>query len=49
MDNKTSYLSEAEIIRQAERERSEVVGEFFVRLFNRHQSTNLPINPIPAE
>ena len=44
-----SYLSESEIIRQAEQERSKHVSDFFQRLFNRHESANLPINPIPAE
>lgn len=49
MKNETSYLSEMEIIRQAEQERSKAIGEFFTRLFSRHESANLPINPIPAE
>jgi len=49
MENEFSYLSETEIIRLAEQERSKVVGEFFKQLFNRHKSANLPFNPIPAE
>ena len=49
MKNETSYLSEAEIIRQAEQERSKAIAEFFTRLFSRHESANLPLNPIPAE
>ncbi len=49
MNNETSYLSEAEIIRQAEQERSKAIGEFFTQLFSRHNSANLPVNPIPAE
>lgn len=49
MDNKLSYLSESEIIRQAEQERSKAIADFFTRLFSRHESANLPINPIPAE
>lgn len=49
MNDEFKYLSEMEIIRQAERERSKVIGDFFTRLFSRHESANLPINPIPAE
>ena len=49
MKNEISYLNEAEIIRQAEQERSKFIGDFFSRLFSRHESANLPINPIPAE
>lgn len=49
MNNETSYLTEAELIQQAERERSRVIGEFFAELFNRHKSANVPLNPIPAE
>ena len=49
MKNEFSYLDEAAIIRQAEQERSKAVGDFFTRLFNRHKSANLPLNPIPAE
>ena len=49
MKSEISYLNEAEIIRQAEQERSKVVGDFFGRLFSRHESANLPINPVPAE
>ena len=49
MKNEISYLNEAEIIRQAERERSKFIADFFSRLFSRHESANLPINPVPAE
>jgi hypothetical protein len=49
MDHKLSYLSESEIIRQAEQERSKAIGDFFSQLFSRHESSNLPLNPIPAE
>lgn len=49
MENKIGYLSEVEIIRQAEQERSKAVTEFFTQLFSRHETANLPINPIPAE
>ncbi len=49
MKNETSYQSEAEMIRQAEQERSKAIAEFFIRLFSRHESANLPLNPIPAE
>ena len=49
MKNQSPYLTEAEIIQQAEQERSKVIGDFFTRLFNRHESENLPLNPIPAE
>lgn len=49
MDNKLGYLSESEIIKQAEQERSKAVGEFFSELFSRHKDANLPLNPIPAE
>ena len=49
MKNETSYQSEAEMIRQAEQERSKAIAEFFTRLFSRHESANLPLNPIPQE
>ena len=49
MKNETSYQSEAEMIRQAEQERSKAIAEFFTRQFSRHESANLPLNPIPAE
>ena len=49
MNNEYSLLNEAEIIRQAEQERSKAIAEFFARLFDRHESENLPLNPIPAE
>jgi hypothetical protein len=49
MNNKFDQLSELEIIRLAEQERSKAVGEFFAQLFSRHESANLPINPIPAK
>jgi hypothetical protein len=49
MNNKFDQLSELEIIRLAEQERSKAVGEFFTQLFSRHESANLPINPIPAK
>ncbi len=49
MNNELSHLSESEIIRRAEQERSKYVSDFFTRLFSRHESANLPTNPIPAE
>jgi len=49
MKKEIGYLSEAEIIKQAEQERSKAIGDFFTRLFSRHESANLPLNPIPAE
>ena len=49
MTNENNYLNELEIIQRAEQERSKVVGEFFSRLFKRHESENLPLNPIAAE
>lgn len=49
MTNESNYQGESEIIRQAEQERSKAIGEFFSQLFSRHESANLPINPIPAE
>jgi hypothetical protein len=49
MNNKFDQLSELEIIRLAEQERSKAVGDFFAQLFSRHESANLPINPIPAK
>lgn len=49
MKNEFSYLDDAAIIRQAEQERSKAIADFFTRLFSRHESANLPINPIPAE
>ena len=49
MKNELNHLSELEIIRRAEQERSKVVGEFFSQLFSRHESANLPISPVPAE
>lgn len=49
MTSENQYLSELEIIQRAEQERSKVVGEFFSRLFSRHESENLPLNPIAAE
>ncbi len=49
MKNEFDILDEAEIIRRAEQERSKAIGEFFTRLFSRHESANVPLNPIPAE
>ncbi|NKB50297.1 MAG: hypothetical protein GKS02_13145 [Alphaproteobacteria bacterium] len=49
MSNQTNYQSELDVIRQAEQERSKAIGDFFTQLFSRHESANLPINPIPAE
>lgn len=49
MTNESKYLSELEIIQRAQQERSKVVGEFFSRLFSRHESEILPLNPIAAE
>jgi hypothetical protein len=49
MKNEFKVLSESEIIRRAEQERSKAVGEFFARLFNRRKNTNLSINPVPAD
>lgn len=49
MDNNMGYLSESEIIRQAELERSKQIADFFGRLFSRHESANLSLNPIPRE
>lgn len=49
MTNENNYLSELEIIRQAEQERSQAIGDFFSRLFSRHESESLPLNPVPAE
>lgn len=49
MSDDIKYLSEAEIIRRAEQERSKVVGEFFTRLFERHKAANVPVSPIPAK
>lgn len=49
MTNESKYQSELDIIRSAEQERSKAIGDFFSQLFSRHESANLPINPIPAE
>lgn len=49
MKHEIGYLSEAEIIKQAEQERSKAIADFFTQLFSRHESANLPINPIPAK
>ena len=49
MKNELDYLDDAAIIRRAEQERSKAIGEFFTKLFQRHESENLPLNPIPAE
>ena len=49
MSNENYYLNELEIIRRAEQERAKVISDFFSQLFRRHESANLPINPIPAE
>jgi len=49
MEKATEYLSEADIIRQAERERARVVAEFFSRLFSRKEHDVLPGHPVAAE
>ncbi len=49
MENEFNNLDEAAIVRQAEQERSKAVADFFTRLFSRHESENLPLNPIAAE
>jgi hypothetical protein len=46
MKNQISFLSESEIIRRAEQERSKVVGEFFARLFKRRKNSNLSKDPV---
>lgn len=49
MEKEAVYLSEAEIIRQAERERARVVAEFFSRLFSRKERDVMPAHPVAAE
>ena len=49
MKNEFSYLNEAEIIRQAERERSRAIAEFFTGLFSRDKHAAAPTHAVAAE
>ena len=49
MNYENNYLNELDVIRRAEQERTKVIGQFFRDLFQRHESENVPTNPIPAE
>lgn len=49
MENEIGYLSEAEIIRQAEQERGKAIAEFFTRLFNRDKHDIAPTHAVAAE
>ncbi len=49
MKNESSYLYDAEIIRQAEQQRSKVIVEFFTGLFSRDKHAVTPAHPAAAE
>ena len=49
MINEIGYLSEVEIIRLAEQERSKVIAEFLTRLFSRDKHDVVPTHAVAAE
>jgi hypothetical protein len=49
MKNEFSYQSEAEIIRQAEQQRSKAIAEFFSGLFSRDKHAVAPTHAVAAE
>lgn len=49
MKNEISYLSDSEIIKLAEQERSKVIAEFFARVFSRDTRDVAPTHAVAAE
>lgn len=49
MKHEIGYVSEMDIIRQAEQERSKVIAEFFTRLFSRDKHDVAPSHAVAAE
>lgn len=49
MKHEIGYVSEMDIIRQAEQERSKAIAEFFTRLFSRDKHDVAPSHVVAAE